>query len=182
MTPVTLRPVNVSWIKGATDDPTDLCAHGHIEFRVGNDVLMNPVTGPEVTVSAAALYLLRTLSWPHTKAHPVGEHLFPCCGFVMYDIEGQEDVVLMGCPKGTDFEIQHAEDGKVVVVKSSDGREFRVGWSAWVDAVRGFADKVAEFYGKSSPKEPSEEDAAGFRRFAAEWERRRGRVLLPSLG
>lgn len=87
---VILRPVNLRWIQGAADDSRDLCAHGDIEFQIGNDVLLTPGTGMNRTVSAAALYLLRTLSVPHTKDAPVGDHLFPCCGFSMYDVIDQE--------------------------------------------------------------------------------------------
>jgi hypothetical protein len=176
--PVTLRPANMSWIKGASDDPADLCAHGHVEFRIGDLILVDPATGPEVTVSAAALYLLRTLSRPHTKSQPVGDHLFPCCGFGMFDVAGQEDAVVMGCPSGIDFEVLHAEDETVIVLRTDDGREFRVTWSAWAEAVYRFTDLVAEFYAKCSPKKPSAEDAAGFRSFTAEWERRRRRPMV----
>ncbi|HSM93533.1 MAG TPA: hypothetical protein VLT47_11665 [Anaeromyxobacteraceae bacterium] len=173
-----LRPIGLSWIKGAADDPADLCAHGHVEFRVEEHVLIDPATGPEVTVSAAALYLLRTLSKAHTKAEPVGEQLFPCCGFAMYDIAGQDDVLVVGCPSGLDFEILHAENETVIVVRAGDGREFRVAWSAWVEAVYRFCDLVAEFYAKSSPKKPSADDVVGFTRFTAEWRRRRGTPLV----
>jgi hypothetical protein len=175
--PVVLRPVNMAWIKGALDDPADLCAHGHVEFRVGDRVLIDPATGPEVTVSAAALYLLRTLSRPHTKAQPVGEQLFPCCGFTMYDIEGQEDVLVIGCPSGIDFQVLHADDQAVIVAGPDDLGELRVGRSTWVEAVNNFADLVAGFYARSSPKKPSAEDAAGFAKFGNEWQRRRGRPL-----
>lgn len=175
---VVIRPVGLCWIKGAADDPADLCAHGHVEFRVGDHVLIDPATGPEVTVSAAALYLLRTLSRPHNKSQPVGDHLFPCCGFGMFEIAGQEDAAVVGCPGGIDFEILHAEEETVIVVKTDDGRELRVSWAAWVEAVHGFADLVAQFYAESSPKMPSADDVAGFKSFAAEWERRRGAPLL----
>jgi hypothetical protein len=37
---VILQPVNLRWIHGVADDPKDLCAHGDIEFRIGEDVLL----------------------------------------------------------------------------------------------------------------------------------------------
>jgi hypothetical protein len=174
---IVLRPVGLCWIDGAADDPADLCAHGHVEFRVGDALLVDPVTGPEVTMSAAALYLLRTLSRPHTKSHPVGDHLFPCCGFGMFGVAGQEDVVVVGCPNGADFEVLHVEEETGIVVRT-DGREYRVARSAWAEAVYQFADLVAEIYARSSPKTPSADDARGFRSFTAEWERRRGKPLV----
>jgi hypothetical protein len=173
---VTLRPLNLRWIQGA-DDPKDLCAHGDVEFRIGEDVVLGLDTGKDLTVSAAALYLLRTLSAPHTQEVPVGDHLFPCCGFTMYEEPDNPDVVVCGCPNGEDFEVLHQLDGSGVVVRAGSGREWAVGWAVWRAAVFDFADRVSAFYAASSPKEPAPEDGAGFRRFAAEWERRRGERL-----
>jgi hypothetical protein len=170
---VILRPANLGLIRGAADDPKDLCAHGDVEFRIGGDTLLD-TTGRDLTVSAAALYLLRTLSVPHTREAPVGDHLFPCCGFAMWDIPGGEDVAICGCPNGEDFEVLHEVSGAGVVIRAADGREWKVGWPDWRTAVFAFADRVSEFYAVSSPKEPSGEDAAGFKKFKAEWERRRG--------
>lgn len=179
---VILRPTNLRWIQGAADDPRDLCAHGDIEFRIGDDILLDPTTANDLTVSAAALYLLRTLSAQHTKDAPVGDRLFPCCGFSMYDVEEQSDVVICGCPSGQDFEIFHEVGGAGVAVRAEDGREWRMGWREWQAAVFGFADAISEFYASCSPKEPyEEEDVKGFRKFIAEWRRRRGRELAVTI-
>ncbi len=105
---IILRPVDLRWIQGAADDPKDLCAHGGIEFRIGSDVLLDPARSTDVTASAAALYLLRTLSVPHTKAVGVADQLFPHCGFCMFDDPGKEDVIILGCNVGEDFEVLHA--------------------------------------------------------------------------
>lgn len=173
---VTLQPVNLHWILGTADDPKDLCAHGDVKFRMGKEVLLDN-KGKDLTVSAAALYLLRTLSVPHTKAAPVGDHLFPCCGFAMWDLPDQDDVAICGCGHGEDFEVLHEVNGVGVVVRAADGREWRIGWSEWRATVFSFADRVSEFYAACPPKQPSEEDAAGFMKFKAEWERRRGVAL-----
>jgi hypothetical protein len=166
-----LRPTNLHWIKGDSDDPKDLCAHAGIEFRVGKDTLVSPNDG-DWTVSAAALYLLRTLSEPHTKSSPVGDHLFPCCGFAMFDVEGQEDVLICGCPSGIDFQV--IREGKEVVLIGPDSGARRLQWSDWRKAVCEFSDAVQSFYAASSPKQPfDEEDAKGFRKFMEEWKRRR---------
>ena len=173
--PVQLSPVDLRWIKGSEDDPADLCAHGDFEFRIDGDVLSDGSAGRGLTLSAAALYLLRTLSRSHTKAKPVGDHLFPCCGHAMYDVPDQDDVVICGCPNGEDFEVDHREAGASVLVRGADGREWSVDRDSWRDAVFAFADAVSEFYARSSPKRPTPDDAAGFRAFRGEWERRRGR-------
>src|SRR5262249_47389252 len=164
-----LRPTNLHWIKGDSDDPKDLCAHAGIEFCVGKDSLVSPNDG-DWTVSAAALYLLRTLSKPHTKSSPVGDHLFPCCGFAMFDVEGQEDVFICGCPSGIDFQV--IREGNEVVLTGPTGEEHRAPWPAWRKVVCKFSDAVKAFYAASSPKQPyNEEDAKGFQKFMAEWKK-----------
>src|SRR5271170_6709041 len=115
---VVLQPTSLRWMQGVPDDQ-DLCAHGDVVFRIGQDELLD-TNGKDLTVSAAALYLLRTLSVPHTKAAPVGDHLFPCCGFAMWDIPDQEDVAVCGCPNGEDFEVLHEVSGAGVVVRAAD--------------------------------------------------------------
>jgi len=166
-----LRPTNLHWIKGETDDPYDLCAHSGVEFCIGDEILVSQSDG-EWTVSAAALYLLRTLTLPHTKDKPIGEHLFPCCGFTMWDIKGQDDVVICGCPKGANFEVVRVSDE--IVLTGPCGRKYGIGFLEWRDAVCGFSDVVQSFYAASSPKQPyDEEDAKGFKKFMAEWSRRR---------
>jgi hypothetical protein len=43
-----------------------------------------------------------------------------------------------------------------------------------LSAVFGFADRVADSYAGCSPKQPAADDAVGFAKFLAEWERRLG--------
>jgi hypothetical protein len=175
---VALQPLNLRWVGGAADDPHDHCAHGEVVFSVGGDLLLGPGQHKDLTVSAAALYLLRTLSRPHTRAAPVGDHLFPCCGFALSDLPGEEDVVLCGCPGGEDFEVLHEVSGVGAVIRTPDGRAWRVPWTAWRSAVFAFADEVSDFYACCSPKVPADdEEARALRKFAAEWGRRRGRPL-----
>jgi hypothetical protein len=172
--PVIVRPVRLSWIKGAVDDPADVCAHGHVDFRVGDDQLIDPERDIEVTVSAAALYLLRTLEREHTKESRVGEQLFPCCGFATYDEGGSPDVLIIGCPNGIDFEVRRGPD-RHVILRASDGREWQIASADWQTAVFSFADAVSAFFADASRKTPSTGDEPGFRKLVAEWERRRGR-------
>lgn len=175
--PITLCPVGMSWIKGAADDPSDLCVHGRVDFRIAQDVLIDPATCPEVSPSAAALFLMRTLARAHTKAAPVGDQLFPCCGHAMWDLEGREDVELQGCGMGLDFEVSYAKAGEPVQVRAADGRAWRVTWSEWQAAVFRFADQIAAFYARCSPKLISNDELRHFGKFTAEWERRRGEPL-----
>lgn len=170
---VTLRPLRLHWIQGALDDPNDLCAHGGVEFQIGDEVLID-AGGKDFTVSAAALYLLRTLSVSHTSTTPVGDHLFPCCGFAMWDIAENEDVTLCGCPNGEDFEVLHQTGRDTIIILASNRRAWEIELSDWRTAVLGFADAVSSFYSSCSPKRVCDDDRAGFSKFCAEWARRRG--------
>jgi hypothetical protein len=173
---VLLQPKRLHWIQDTGDDSFDLCAHGEVEFRINDDIVL--ITHDEnLTVSAAALYLLRTLSIPHTKSSPVCEHLFPCCGFGMCEFPGEDDVQIFGCVNGEDVEVLHQTNGEGVTIRTEDGREWEVSWPDWRAAVFAFADQVSYFYACSSPREYPDDAAAGYLRFLDEWLRRRGKSL-----
>lgn len=164
-------PTNLHWIKDTVDDQHDLCAHSPVEFRVGDAVFVCPEDG-DWTVSAAALYLLRTLTHDHTTEQPIGDHLFPCCGFFMYAIEGQEDVVICGCPSGQDCSVRHI--GGNVQLQIDGGPCVTVSAAEWRSAVHDFSDAVHNFYERCTPKQPYDtEDQKGFHAFKREWSRRR---------
>lgn len=165
---ITLRPTNLHWID-SVNEVVDLCAHSGVDFRIGDSIL---VSGGDWTVSAAALYLLRTLSQPHTKQQPITEYLFPCCGNGIFEIEGQDDVQIVGCNSGIDFEVSRI--GDTVILTADDGTQHRVTFSDWKRAVCEFSDLVQAFYAASAPKEPEDEwEQRSFRKFLSEWARRR---------
>jgi hypothetical protein len=147
----------------------DVCAHGHVMFRMpGLD--LPELVALDCTVSAAALYLLRSLSSDRAPS-PVSERMFPCCGHSLHDV-GDGDVLVIGCSYGVDLGVHH--DGAYVLLTSNEDCVAirRILWRA---AVFQFADDVAEFYARSQSKSPSDSDRDGHRCFLAEWERRRGR-------
>jgi hypothetical protein len=168
---IVLRPTSLHWINESADDPADLCAHSPIEFRIDGDALVQPSDGVW-TVSAAALYLLRTLSQPHTKAQRITEYLFPCCGNGIFDVEGQDDVLILGCNSGIDFEVVQVENE--VYIRPQSGIAHSVSVSDWSRAVCEFSDAVHAFYTASSPKVPADDfEQRSYRKFLSEWSRRR---------
>ena len=76
-----LRIIDLHWINNE-DDPTDLCAHGKVYLRIGDEILSNEESG-NWTLSAAALSLMRTIKTDY-KTGDFGSQLLPCCGF-FYD-------------------------------------------------------------------------------------------------
>ncbi len=172
---ITIVPTRLHWIKDdGVDDPSDLCAHSPVQLEVGSDILVHPEDG-DATVSAAAIYLLRTLDRDHTKDNPVGDHLFPCCGHAMYDT-GEDDVVICGCPNGSDLFVTRDGDATIRLT-SPTGKSLVASIDDWRAAINEFADAVRRFYEQSLPKAPSDdEDAAGFSKMMSEWDRRRNRT------
>jgi hypothetical protein len=164
---IILRPTNLHWLAG-TEDRYDLCAHSGVDLCIDGQQLITEAAG-DWTVSAAALYLLRTLSQPHSRGGFPGQQLFPCCGNGLFAGEGG-DVVIVGCSAGIDFDV--VKDGYDVVIIEADGREYWVGLKEWRNAVCRFSDLVQEFYSSSAAKEPGDE-APAFQLFMAEWQRRR---------
>lgn len=168
---ITLVPTRLHWVKDdGIDDPLDLCAHSPVQFQIDGETLVDPADG-DATVSAAAIYLLRTLARDHTKENPVGERLFPCCGNAMFDTGG-DDIVICGCPNGSDVWVVHDRDSTVQLTTAS-GQSYKVTEAEWLDAVKAFSDLVRQFYDDSLPKTPPAIDIDAYAKMMAEWDRRR---------
>ena len=171
---VILKANNLQWILGREDDSDDLCAHGLIEFRIGEHAFVSPDDGI-LSISAAAFFLLRTLSSDHTKNNPVAEYsqLFPEDGYCVWPGDGRYDVMILGTPHGIDLEIRH--EGDSVVISAEDGTQFKVLKRDWMNAVFSFADQVKGFYESCSPKNTPSDDLyrRGWSTFWEEWDRNR---------
>jgi hypothetical protein len=167
---------NPHWI--SQDEPEiDLCAHGGVEVRF-NNIIFSDGNYDGWTVSASALYFLRTLTLDHTKEKPICEQLIPCCGFSMFDQGEGEDVILFGCPNGINFEVRHQAD--LVVLTKQDCEEVTIAFSEWQQAVFNFADTVEAFYRTNKHKRPEDEESSkGYKAFWREWKRRRNSTTFP---
>ncbi len=165
--PLTLQVHDLHWLAGVAPEK-DLCAHGTVDVQIEDEILSDR----HLCVSAAALYLPRTLSTDHTEGTPVGDQLIPCCGHGMIAVQGSDDVLIVGCPYGLDWEVRH--EGADVVLQTHMGTEVVIPRADWRAAVLMFADTVEAFYVVSDIKQPYDaEDAAGYEAFRAEWVRRR---------
>ena len=167
---ITLKLRNPHWLENVNPE-NDLCAHGGVEIQA-NEITFSDGSYTNWTVSASALYFLRTITQDHTKEKPVYEHLIPCCGFCMYAQGEGEDVVLFGCPNGIDFEVKHMDDK--VILKKSEKEETTITFGEWQQAIYSFADSVEAFFRSSQPKQPFDQtDSEGYIAFWNEWKRRR---------
>ena len=157
----------LEWINKAADDPEDLCLHGRATAVIGEREL----SYDETTVSAAALYLLKTLTEDHIINE--GNQLLPHCGFFLIPNKYLTDVVIEGCCYGVDWSVIHEGDKVRLVLK--DGYEVSVPLKEYKAEVFRFADKIEAFYSACSPKKlPEDEfDRNGYTAFWNEWRRRR---------
>jgi len=168
-----LRILESGWISGEADDADDPFAHGTVMLAVDGHALVTPADG-SFTLSAAGLYLLRTLQHDHALVDTVsdGNALFPCCGYIALPSSGVFPVFCIGCPGGRDVTVTH--QGDEVLLDAGDGPR-RVFLLEWRKAVLAFVGAVEDFYARCSPKHPATdpEEARGWALFWAEWQQRR---------
>ena len=169
-----IKADHFEWIGGAADEPKDLCLHGHVTVQFGDTILED-----HGTVSATALYLLKTLSENKIMA-PYDIQMIPCCGHFLIANKELTNVMISGCDKGTDWSTIH-EDNTVRLLLPS-GQEEVVTLREYQYAVLDFAKSVKQFYDACTPKEIPEDafDRNGYIAFWNEWPRRyhEGLMLL----
>ena len=161
---------NLHWIDGSKDYPSDLCLHGDPVAYIGK--YKRQFKG--ATVSATALYLLKSITEDHYPSDGEEVQMLPCCGFNMYASEDLQSVSIMGCPNGVDWTVEH--DGDVVVITLDNGYVERIGIEDYKKEVFAFADLIEAYYLKCSPKKVEEYadfDKEGYMAFWNEWHRRR---------
>lgn len=156
----------LEWIGGKQDDPQDHCLHGHVTVQIGTAVLED-----NGTVSATALYLLKTL----TEDKLMSEYdiqMIPCCGHFLVADKDLANVAIIGCDIGTDWSTIHEGDAVRLILPS--GLEEVVPLSAYRQEVLRFADTVEAFYNACTPKvlPDNEFRRNGYLTFWNEWHRR----------
>ena len=162
------------WIDSDDANTGDLCLHGHVRVQIGS--YQSEDYG---TVSASALYLLKTLSRNHIPESEI--QLVPCCGHSMFAIsslesnpEAEDDYgelcKIWGCPNGLDWTVKH--EGDFVRLISDSGQTVCLPFEEYKAEVFAFSNKVKAFYDSSLPRDVSNYDAVdieGFKAFCAEW-------------
>ncbi len=170
-----LKILELHWLAN-TDEKTDLCVHGKVYVKIGNEVISDK---DNFTLSSTALYLLRSLQSDYNcKENGYGNQLLPCCGHFMFQAEeGVDFVVISGCPHGIDWQIIHIEDNKVKHI-SEKGTEAIIDFEEYKKLVFDFADEVEQFYLKSEPKIlPDEEfEKNAYLTFWREWKKLRNEL------
>lgn len=158
---------NFEWIGGTKDDPRDLCLHGRVTVHIGDTVLED-----SGTVSATALYLLKTLTEDKVmKQYDI--QMIPCCGHFLIANKDLTEVEISSCDTGTDWTTIH--DGDFIKIILPSGYAETIHISEYKEEVFRFADQVEAFYKSCTPKEiPKDEFSRnGYIAFWNEWHRRR---------
>lgn len=155
------------WIDGPEDDPQDLCLHGHVAVQIGDTLLED-----DGTVSATALYLLKTLTEDKLMAG-YDIQMIPCCGHSMFANQELTEVMISGCLYGTDWSTVHEGDSVRLILPS--GQEEVVALPAYREQVLSFVEKVEAYYNSCAPKQLPDDKFIqnGYTAFWNEWHRRR---------
>ncbi len=165
-----IEVISINWIT-PTENNGDLCAHGHIRVMFDDVVVVDKDSSDGWTLSASALYHLRTLEKEHTKDSQVGEHLVPCCGNGLFAVNDSEDVLIVGCANGVDWEVRHKES--MVELTLENGYTSTVSFNEYRKEVLSFVNTVEEFYDNHLPRVFNDDlDKKGYEQFWKEWHRR----------
>ncbi len=162
-----IRILDLHWINDV-DDPTDLCAHGHVFVKIGDEIVSDE-NSLDVTLSSTGLYLMRTIKHNYKK-NDFASQLLPCCGHFFMADEQKDYVDIMGCPSGIDWTIIHTDNCKVKHI-TDRGQEATIDKEVYKKIVLNFADQVENFYKTSLSKTiPTDDfDKKGYLTFWKEW-------------
>ena len=134
---------NLCWIDGTLDNPKDLCLHGDVTVQIGDETFKY-----NATVSATALYLLKTVSQNHIIYKE--NQMLPCCGDLLIANDDLSNVDIYGCPNGIDWTVIH--NGGNVKIVTENNKETIVNINDYIEEVYKLADKVDSFYKKCTNK------------------------------
>jgi hypothetical protein len=162
-----IKILDLHWINNV-DDPTDLCAHGHVFVKIGNEIVCDS-SRLDVAVSSTALYLMRTVRNNYAKGD-FASQLLPCCGHFIIADEDKSSVQICGCPSGIDWTIIQVDDRRIRHT-TENGQEAILEIESYKRMVLEFVEQVEQFYDNSLPKTiPTNEfDKDGYLTFWKEW-------------
>ena len=123
------------------------------------------------TVSATALYLLKTLRDDKIMA-PYDIQMIPCCGHTLLPNDDLTEVNIIGCPNGIDWTVEHVQQG--VKITTDRGSVTFVPMNVYREEIFRVGNKIEDYYKRCEPKTPADDfDKRGYAVFWNEWHRRR---------
>ena len=158
---------DLEWITDSPWAEDDLCLHGKVRAVIGDTLIED-----SGTVSATALYLLKSLTRNHVIDAEI--QMIPCCGHTFLYNADLTEVDISGCPYGTDWTVEHGEGGVKIITR--EGQETFVSMAEYRREVFRFADRVEAFYAAWPEKKPCDDFTRnGYTAFWNEWRQRRGK-------
>ena len=169
-----IRIIDLHWITGSEDDPSDLCLHGNVFLRIGNEIIEDEADYKK-TVSLSAYRMLESLYSDHIHGDN-GQLLLPCCGSFMGVDKETDEPIIVGCPNGRDWSVTHL--GQTVTLTTAEGTQVCMPSEEYREIVFEFVDAVKSFYDECSPKIIIDDyENEGYRKFWDNWEARRNNEL-----
>jgi len=167
-----IKADDFEWICGPEDDPEDHCLHGRVTAQFGDTVLED-----YGTVSATALYLLKTLSKDKIMTS-YDIQMIPCCGHFVIANKDLTEVEISSCDTGTDWSTIH--EGNSVRFILPSGQEEVVTLREYQYEVLEFAKSIKRYYDSCLPKKVPEDEFRrnGYFAFWNEWNRRYNEGLM----
>ena len=166
---IELVPHNLHWIT-ETDSEYDLCVHGGFTFSFNKKIIID-ASKEEFTLSAAVIFLLRTIERDHSFGNKICEKIMPECADITFIKKVDNQVQFITCPYGIDWWVEHS-NGNITII-FEDGTEIKTTLKDYIQAIIRFADNIKAFYDKSKPKSfQMDEDYQAFNAFRDEWARR----------
>ncbi len=161
-----IKILDLHWVN-YIDDGFDLCLHGHCFVKIGDEIISD-INSDTWTLSVTGLYLLRTLKNSYDKSY--GSQILPCCGHFMLVDKGEKDVLIIGCPNGIDWVIEHL-DNFCIKHTSENGTTAIQTKEEFTSMVFEFVNEIEQFYSKSQPRvlPEDESDLQGYNAFWREW-------------
>lgn len=158
--------IQVQDLHWLNNDEHDLCLHGHVKVCIGNEIFEY-----DATVSATALYLLKSMTQDHHMNQEI--QMLPCCGHTMIANQKLNTVDIIGCPQGIDWTVVHQDNYIKIITETF--QEVILIQKEYQNIVFSFVDQIEDFYYQSQPRLlPKENDERqAYIAFWNEWYRLR---------
>ena len=132
-------PYNLHWLNNSSPE-NDWCVYGGFTLTNNNEMII-AAANEVLTLSAAVIFLLRTIEKDHSFGTKICEQLIPKCADMYVITSGQVGFII--CPFGIDWWVEHSNE-KVISVFEDD-REIIASFKDHIPAVlanEGFSSPV----------------------------------------
>jgi len=161
MTKFDLKLLDIHWL-GDDKEHTDLCAHGQVFVRIGEEILSDKIKQGDWALNSSSLHLLRSLSEDHFLSgddytNDADWALVMCCGHMFWDAKSEGRIRFYKCQDSIDWTVEHIDDNTVKLT-TENGTSVTLPIEEYSRPVLKFADQVKEFYDTQPPRAIRDDD------------------------